>query len=309
MLPRNWRPLPRKTRWGGRSSMTGSIGKQPSRNRTTSSPFRIHFLLTATRERLWPRAMLFAVKNSTGPSRKRWQSTNNELEAPQRQAAIDHEHLAGGITQVAPRQHSGGFADLLCYPPAGLHQQSFSDHLVILGFHAGRHVGANDAGADFKNRNVKLAQACGPKFRPHRHAGFGVAITASVDRGLCRGYRGNVDHAAPPIGVGLLLLDHPARALLREKVGALQIHLEHPVETLLRRFENVGANFGRDAGIVDKSVQPAKFFPDRIEQPPSCRGGTDIGLNVECLRAELAQLGQRGRGGGWVAQPANGEGD
>ena len=119
------------------------------------------------------------------------------------QPAVDHDHRAGRIGKIAAGQRGDGLADVLRQAPAALDRQPFADQLVVLGRHAGGHVGLDDAGPDLVDGDAELAQPRGPELRGHADAGLRDAILAAVDRGD-RGRDGrDVDDAAAKGRVGL----------------------------------------------------------------------------------------------------------
>ena len=72
------------------------------------------------------------------------------------------EHVAGAVGDFAAGQHGDRPADVLGQAPAIFHEQAARDHAVVFLGDRGAHVGADQAGANFVDRDAELGQPVGP---------------------------------------------------------------------------------------------------------------------------------------------------
>ena len=61
------------------------------------------------------------------------------------------------------------------------------------------------------------------------------------------------------------MLDHPVGDELREEVGALEIDVQDPIETLFGGFEKIQTFGGTGAGVVDEQIASSEFRPGRFD--------------------------------------------
>src|SRR5690606_20362035 len=107
--------------------------------------------------------------------------------------AIDIDHFAGGIGQVALCDGDTDFADVIRLAPALERRQPFRDELVILGCDDAGHIRSDNAGSNLINGDVLPGQAVCIQLRHHAHAGLGDAVFAPADAADIGAHRADVD--------------------------------------------------------------------------------------------------------------------
>ena len=85
------------------------------------------------------------------------------LEPPQRQPAVDVEHVAGGVGEVAAGEHGDGPADVFRFAPAVFDREAVRDQPVVFLGDRGAHVGVDDARAALRRRRCRTRRADGPR--------------------------------------------------------------------------------------------------------------------------------------------------
>src|SRR5688500_12565893 len=65
------------------------------------------------------------------------------------QAAVDVEHGAGGVRDIAAQQCRHGAADIVWCAPAGVGDETLGNALIVLVLDRSGHVGRYDPGANF----------------------------------------------------------------------------------------------------------------------------------------------------------------
>lgn len=167
------------------------------------------------------------------------------------------------------------------------------DELVVFFLHATGHVGRDHAGTDFVNVDAVIGEAVGEELGHHREPGLYHAVVAAIDRRGVDGDRRDVDDAtAETFGVRRLL-EHLLGDKLGEEKRSLQVNLVEPVEALLAAIEQIGADFRRDAGVVHKQIDAAKFLHGLRDQALAVGRHRHIALHDETVAPGRFDKGER----------------
>src|ERR1039457_677785 len=211
------------------------------------------------------------------------------LQAVYRQTAVNQQHCAGGIGQLATGQQGNSAPHILRRSPTLFKQESCLDQSIVLAAHACCHVRVDNAGAYLIHTNAVRSKAHRPQPRSHRDARLRDAIVAAVH--ACDGGRDgtDVDDGAMKRGVARLLSDHPSCNRLGEEVGSFEIRRDQLVEALFMRVKNVGAHTRSNACVVDQHVQPAESLLQYLQEPRTVRAGRYIRLHVDGIGAEFSE--------------------
>src|ERR1019366_2650684 len=126
--------------------------------------------------------------------------------------------------------------------------------------------------ADLEDLDAHLRQALRIERHGHAQGGLGDAILAAVHAGGVGGNRGDEGDAA------FAGLGHPARRLLGEEVGALQVGRDQLVEALFGGLQQVASLARGHAGVVDQQVEFLKPLAGEGEQPSAILAAGDLAL-------------------------------
>lgn len=200
-------------------------------------------------------------------------------------SAVGVDDLAGAVVELALGDGYDGLGDVLGGAPAARGEEAIDDEFVVFFFHGGGHVGGDDARADLEHADAVFGQPVGEQGGHHAQAGFADAVFAADRRTGEGGNRADIDDAAAAVRMFGLLADHPAGDLLGEKVGALEVDLHHPLETLFGGFQEIDAVQGGDAGVVDQEIAAAKAVFHGLDHPPAVGRDADVGLDPEKRRS------------------------
>ena len=197
------------------------------------------------------------------------------------ESAVGVDDLAGAVVEFSLGDGGHRQGDVLRQSPTANGQQARGDLLVVFVLDAGRHVGGDDAGADFEHADAVFGQAVGEQRGHHAQARLADAIFSPRRRTGEGGNRADVDDAAAAVGVLGELADHPAGDLLRQKIGPLQVDSQHPFETLFRGIEQIDAIERRNAGVVDQQIAPPVALFHGFDRSPAVLRRADVGLNSQ----------------------------
>ncbi len=166
--------------------------------------------------------------------------------------------------------------------------------------HAGGHVGADDPRPDLEDGKIVRREPHGEELGGHGEASLAHAVLASVGRGHFGRDRCDEDDRGAERRVALAPGNHVARHRLGQEVRALQVRAYQLLEALFGRFEQIGADSRRAAGVVDEGVQRSVPCTHRFDERAARLAARDVGGDVSDAAARRLEFGddRRDLGGG-----------
>ena len=151
------------------------------------------------------------------------------------------------------------------------------------------------ARADLKNGNSSLGEPCREQLGHHRYPSLGDAVVAAIFANDLRVHRADIDDAALAAVTLFPLGEHSPRDQLGQKEGAPQVHCQRAIETVGLKLQQIAADHGGYACIVDQTVYRPKigFHPaDKVGM------GVDI-AEIERVVRRVAAMRRRHRRNGF----------
>jgi len=187
-------------------------------------------------------------------------------------AAVDVDGLAGDV--VGFGEEDGGAA---CFVGvAKVAEWNFFGRGVEI---TGHHVGFEQRWGDRVGRNALLGEEIGVGVGETDEAGFGSGIVRTDDAAGLRGYRREIDDAAPAA------LAHVGKNALRDEKGRSEIDAEHALPIFESDFSD-GLGL-RNAGVVDEDFHFAELALSFGDEPLDVSGNGHISLNGNGAATEL----------------------
>jgi hypothetical protein len=175
-------------------------------------------------------------------------------------SAIDGDDLTGGVTDVSAEHHCHGLGDVFRISPARLKGETLGDEFVVFILDHTGHLGHNDARTDLVDVDTEFSHTGREKTGEHCNAGFGNTIFAAVGADHSRRAASDVDDGSA------FAFREVAAGELGEEEGSFEVDSGDEIKALFAHFQQVGAHFGGDAGVVDKGFKAAESCNDVIDQ-------------------------------------------
>src|SRR4051794_40509108 len=134
------------------------------------------------------------------------------------ETTVDMQDLAGRVVKQPFGDGTNSPSHITRLSNARLRKKTTGNALFINAGHRGNHVGLDNSGFDFKNRDVARSQASREQFRRHADGSLGHAVVAPV-YGCCEGRNGADENNPAAVAV----LQHQTGDLLCKEIWSANV--------------------------------------------------------------------------------------